>query len=472
MTSQTAIRVKDLSKMYKIYKHPSDIAWELFSGRKRHHEFWALKGISFEVKKGEVVGIMGRNGAGKSTLLKILTGVLDNTSGLVDVKGRISAILELGTGFHPEYTGRENIRMGGLCLGMGQEEIEKKMESIIEFSELGDFIDQPFRTYSSGMQTRLTFSTAVAIDPEILIVDEALSVGDAKFQAKCYAKIQHFRDRGGAILMVSHSDNTITHFCDRAILLDKGRVFLEDTPKKVTMVYFDLLFGEREKIHSEEDDKTEEISARQTSGVSESLSSCGLQEDSRNFQEEERVIAPSGLSREGLRAWAVERLRCPPMQIHGAGYRCGDHKKAEVIDMAISDMHGARVMRLETGGKYRFTLAILFYEGIETYNFAFVIRNPKGVLMFGVNTCTSKDVSLPKSKKGTILLGHMDVTLWLTNGEYFLGGADVVTNRHINEGCQRHAALGREATVPGMIFGRHVDDSAKSQDRPQCFSIP
>lgn len=404
MTGETVIRVKDLSKMYKIYRHPSDIAKELLTGKKHHGEFWALNNISFEVKKGEVVGIMGRNGAGKSTLLKVLTGVLDRTAGTVDVTGRISAILELGTGFHGEYTGRENIRMGGLCLGMSNKEIDEKIESIIAFSELGDFIDQPFRTYSSGMQARLTFSTAVAVDPEILIVDEALSVGDAKFQAKCYAKIQHFRDRGGAILMVSHSDTMITHFCDRAILLEQGRIFLEDTPKKVTMVYFDLLFGKREKTLAESNDAPEAVSPSQEPIVSAP------------------TVAPSGLSREQLRAWAVERLKCPPIQTHGAGYRCGDHQKAEILDMAILDAQGARVTRLETGEKYRFTMAILFYEGIETYCFGFIIRNPKGVLMFGASVPTSSELSLPKAKPGAILMGHMDVTLWLTNGEYFLGG--------------------------------------------------
>jgi len=421
MTSEVAIRAKDISKMYKIYQHPSDIAWELFTGRKRFQEFWALKDISFEVRKGEVVGIMGRNGAGKSTLLKILSGVLDRTSGSADVDGRVAAILELGTGFHPEYSGRDNVRMGGLCLGMSQEEIEEKMEYIIEFSELDDFIDQPFRTYSSGMQARLTFSTAIAIDPEILIVDEALSVGDAKFQAKCYAKIQYFRNRGGAILMVSHSDNMITHFCDRAILLEQGRIFLEDTPKKVTMVYFDLLFGKRGKTHIGDGDKTKEGMLPQASSIPESFRP-GMKGEFKDIQESGAVIAPTGLSREQLRAWAVDRLQCLPMQIHGAGYRCGHQKKAEILDITIYDMRGTRVTRLETGQKYRFTLAILFYENMDAYNFGFVIRNPKGVLMFGADTRSSLNLSLPRMSAGTILLGHMDVTLWLTNGEYFLGG--------------------------------------------------
>jgi lipopolysaccharide transport system ATP-binding protein len=418
MTNPIAIRAVDLSKMYKIYNHLSDIAQELLTGRKRHREFWALKDVSFEIKKGEIMGVMGRNGAGKSTLLKIITGVLDKTSGSVDVNGRISAILELGTGFHPDFTGRENILMGGLCLGMSRGEIEEKMESIIEFSELYDFIDQPFRTYSSGMQARLTFATAVAIDPVILIIDEALSVGDAKFQAKCYAKIQYFRDRGGAILMVSHNDSVITHFCDRAILLEQGRIFLDDTPKKVTMVYFDLLFGKQGKTHA--------------SSVPES-SRPAVTVEFPNTQN--RSMAPAGLSREELRAWAVQRIKCPPMQVSGAGHRCGHHQKAEVIDMAILDANGTRVTRLETGQKYRFSLAILFYRDMEAYNFGFVIRNQKGVLMFGADTRSSLNISLPKTRAGTILLGHMDITLWLTNGDYFLGGgvADLLDDRAVQD---------------------------------------
>ncbi len=245
MCSEIAIKVENLGKCYHIYDKSRDrLLQMLMRGRKQYfHEFWALKNVSFEVKQGETVGIIGHNGSGKSTLLQMICGTLNPTTGNVQTYGRIAALLELGSGFNPEFTGRENIYMNAAVLGLTGEEIDEKYESIEKFSGIADFIDQPVKTYSSGMVVRLAFSVQAQVDPDILIVDEALAVGDALFQAKCFNRLKQLKDRGTSILLVTHSSEQIVTHCSHAILLDHGIAIEAGEPRHIVNRYMDLLFG-------------------------------------------------------------------------------------------------------------------------------------------------------------------------------------------------------------------------------------
>ena len=233
------IDVRNLSKRFSMYTSPAKRLTEILFpfGRKNGREVWALKDISFTVTRGQTVGIIGRNGSGKSTLLQILCGILRPTTGEVAVNGRISALLELGAGFHPEFTGKDNVYMNGALMGLSHKEMDMHFQQIADFAEIGDFIEQPVRTYSSGMFVRLAFACAVNIVPDILIVDEALGVGDAYFQQKCERKIREFRENGGSMLLVSHQMASVKALCDSAILLDKGVIIESGDPAQVVDRY-------------------------------------------------------------------------------------------------------------------------------------------------------------------------------------------------------------------------------------------
>jgi ABC-type polysaccharide/polyol phosphate transport system ATPase subunit len=357
-TLDIAVRVSNLSKMYKVYSKPADMIWELLERKPRFKEFWALRDISFEINRGEVIGIIGRNGAGKSTLLKILAGTLDKTSGHVDVNGRVSAILELGSGFHPEYTGRENIIMGGMCLGMSREAISRKIDSIIEFSELKSVIDQPFKTYSTGMQARLTFSTAISIEPEVFIVDEALAVGDVLFQEKCFRRIREIASSGATVIFVTHAYPTIYELCSHALLLHKGEIMLFDNPRKVGYLYEKLLAEERGKA-----------SVELSTGPSDFQS---LPSDSR------------------------------------------------ILNLTIVNQEGAEVNTLFYGENYLIKIRCQCLKDCPSLSIGFIIQKPNGHVVYTLSSMYQRRVI--SGNKGKTLEARFTLPCLLGSGQYLLAG--------------------------------------------------
>ncbi len=336
------IKVENLTKLYKLYNKPFDRLKESLHPNKKkfHKDFYALEHVSFEIKEGESVGIIGKNGSGKSTLLKIITGVLTPTQGKAEVQGRISALLELGAGFNPDFTGLENIYLNGTMMGFSRNEMDSKVQDIIQFADIGDFIHQPVKTYSSGMFVRLAFAVAINVEPEILIVDEALSVGDIFFQAKCFKKFEEFKKQGKTILFVTHDMSSIMKYCDRVIVMNEGVVVEEGAPGPMIDVYKKLLVGMYKATDS------------------------GL---------------PSYSNEEGEQGWKSK------LNINPAYQEYGD-KKAEIVDYAIID-HNEDITNVIMKGKpFTLRMKVKFNTVIEEPIFAFSIKDARGTEITGTNT--------------------------------------------------------------------------------------
>lgn len=339
----TALSVENVSKQYRIYATPGDRLKETVTrGRwKRHQEFWALKDINFEVEKGSTTGIIGPNGSGKSTLLQIITGTLDPTHGNVSYQGRIAALLELGAGFNPEFTGIENVFLNASLIGLSRKQTEALLPEIERFAEIGPFVHQPVKTYSSGMYVRLAFSVAVAADPDILIVDEALAVGDAVFQHRCLRRIKEIQDRGTTILFVSHDPAAIRALCSRAILLHGGRQAADGKPVDVINQYRKLIMSQTAAFEAEE--------------------------------------AAESKPAEGA-IW-VDDLRAPlkPTYRHGDG-------SAEVLSVELLNAQHVRVDLVETGEPLLVRIRVLFHQDRAAPVCGFLIRNRFGIHVYGTNT--------------------------------------------------------------------------------------
>ena len=348
---KVAIQVKGLEKAYKLYDKPSDRLKEAlgFGRKKRYKEHYALKGVDMTIYQGETVGIIGTNGSGKSTILKIITGVLNPTGGSVHVNGRISALLELGAGFNMEYNGIENIYLNGTMIGFSKKEIDAKMDDILNFADIGDYVHQPVKTYSSGMFVRLAFAVAINIEPEILIVDEALSVGDVFFQAKCYHKFEEFKEMGKTIVFVSHDLSSISKYCDRVVLLNQGVKLGEGSPKEMIDAYKQVLVGQYVPVA-----------------------------DDHSLLSDKEITAAAAAA-----AGTVKGEVNPELLEYGT-------KDAMITGYKITDDMGRETSALLKGKECTITMQVHFEHDIEAPIFAFTIKNIKGVEITGTNTMVEK----------------------------------------------------------------------------------
>lgn len=391
--TNVAISVNHISKVYRLYDNPMDRLKESlgFSKKKKYKEHYALNDVSFDIKKGEAVGIIGTNGSGKSTILKIITGVLNPTAGTITVDGRISALLELGAGFNMEYTGLENVYLNGTMLGFSKEEIDARLQDILSFADIGEFIHQPVKTYSSGMFVRLAFAVAINIDPEILIVDEALSVGDIFFQSKCFRKFEEFKEKGKTILLVSHDLSSISKYCDKVILLNKGNKVSEGSPKVVVDEYKKILADKSENIS-----ETDESSINET-GIYTPEQPVSKQQDDKFFIKKN---------------WNKPFPLNPEFIEYGTG-------KAEIIDFSIVDCNGNVTNLIEKDTEFEIIMKMRFHDTVGEPIFAYTIKDIRGTDLTGTNTMY-ENVPVREMHKGDEQEAIFKQKMTLQGGEYML----------------------------------------------------
>ena len=397
MAEDIAISVNDVSKMYKLYDNPMDRLKESLglSRKKKYKEHYALNHVSFQVHKGETVGIIGTNGSGKSTILKIITGVLSPTGGEVSVNGRISALLELGAGFNGEYSGLENVYLNGSMIGFSREEIDAKLQSILDFADIGEFIHQPVKTYSSGLFVRLAFAVAINIDPEILIVDEALSVGDVFFQAKCYRKFEEFKEMGKTILFVSHDLSSIGKYCDRVVLLNKGEKLAEGGAKEMVNLYRRVLVNQYDDADLEEG--AENAEAGQDGQLTDGTAG-------ENVSKKEHAG--------GGRAMKDSLNLNPKVLEYGS-------KLGEIVDFAIRDDTGMITNVIEKGKEFSVQMKVRFQADVNDPIFAFTLKDLKGTEITGTNTMYEHTPVKPQ-KAGDVREITFKQIMPLEAGEYML----------------------------------------------------
>ncbi len=400
-----AIDVRGLSKCYHIYEKPRDrLAQALWRGRRTfYREFWALREASLSVAPGDAVGIVGRNGSGKSTMLQLICGTLSPTGGTVDVRGRIAALLELGSGFNPELTGRENVVMNATILGLTAEEIAGRFDAIVAFSEIGEFLEQPIRTYSSGMILRLAFAVAVNVDADILVIDEALAVGDARFQLKCAKAMDRLRDSGKTLLFVSHDGNAIKRLCSKAVLLERGRLLVEAAPNDVLNVYSKLLADDR-VAEAVAEDIAAIAAARARGPASKPSPGPSAAAPSPRGEERERLLLTLGRGSD---------------QVADEEFSYGG-TLGRIDSLVVTDAAGHPRTTFTTGERARVDMLLAGGErDLEDTIFAIVLKDVKGQDVYGTNTYF-QNVPTPVVAAGSRLRVSFDLAVNLMPGTYFV----------------------------------------------------
>ena len=394
------ISARNLCKTYRTYTHPLEC---LLPGRaSRCREFHAVRDVSFDIRRGETVGIIGRNGSGKSTLLQLICGIRKPTSGTLEVNGRISALLELGAGFHPEFTGRENVFMQGAIMGFTREEMEVRFEDITTFADIGEFIDQPVKTYSSGMFVRLAFAVAVSVEPEILVVDEALAVGDIKFQSTCFNRIKKIRNRGGTILFVSHATDQVVRICDRAILMDEGQNLIFGPPKQVVGMFQNLIYAPsdkkemiRRRIRIFSTLKTEDLIGRESDKAHQPMSV-------------EAAYTHSDL----LENYDPEMTPKSRIEYESQG--------AFITSPELKTLDDLRVNNIISGETYKFVYTVQFEQEAANVRFGMLFKTSAGVEIGGASTAATVADSIPFVHRGSRVIVTFQFKCILNPGIYFL----------------------------------------------------
>lgn len=451
--AEKIISVDQVSKVYRLYDKPIDRLLESISLRKKsyHKDFYALRDISFSVGRGEAVGIIGTNGSGKSTMLKIITGVLSATTGKVESRGSICALLELGAGFNQDYTGIENIYMNGTMMGFSKAEMDEKLPAILEFADIGDFVYQPVKSYSSGMFVRLAFALYISIDPEVLIVDEALSVGDVFFQAKCYHRMDELKRKGTTILMVTHDLGSVMKYCDRVVLFHKGEKVGEGLPGQMVDKYKKILAGKDPhaeqfmeeqnflgnvdgegsgtakagKAGSNGNNGTSHSAGTAESAGADTVEAEGTGENAENNRSvsggnageagdhAEPASSKAGQSSPKPTGFMKDHLTLnPSSQQYGNG-------KAEILDFGVLDKDGRPSNVLLKGEEFSIKERIVFHDDIAAPIFTFTIKDKRGMDLSGTNTLF-EGKEIPAVKKGDEYYCTFTQRMNLQGGEYLL----------------------------------------------------